>query len=193
MTTGSHVAYTEEEWAKILRKDISTTKKYVVWGNHPGANNAVMEELQRGGQVIVERAKLQQIFNEQRIRLTATPDSDADVLRVGKLVGADRVVFVEALDRGETMSGAYVNAYGGMSRSETVHHVSVSVRAVAVDTGEIVWSGRATTDRPINNPELALPKLAAAAMRRATCLVERGYRWIEYTSDGPWGCVGKGE
>jgi hypothetical protein len=186
MTTGSHAD--SKQWDK---ESGVRQKRVVVWGNNPGTTNAAIERLQRAGDIIVERARLQAVFNEQKIHLTSTPDDDADVLRVGKLVGADRVVFVQASDSSEGISGAYVGPYGGESHFATVHHVSVNVRSVDAETGEILWNGSSTTNQPINDPGLALVLLTHAAMLRALCPVGQGAEWVEFASDGstnPWGC-----
>ena len=49
----------------------------VVWGDHPAAAGTATTWLQKRGLTIVERARLQQLFNEQQIRLTHTPDDEA--------------------------------------------------------------------------------------------------------------------
>ena len=64
----------------------------VVWGNHPAAAGTATTWLQKRGLTIVERARLQQVFDEQQIRLTHTPDDEAQVLRAGKLLGAEMVI-----------------------------------------------------------------------------------------------------
>jgi hypothetical protein len=35
---------------------------------------------------VVERARLKEIMNEQKIRLTNAPDGEADLLKVGRLL-----------------------------------------------------------------------------------------------------------
>jgi hypothetical protein len=189
ISTGSHVPFSDEKWEKIQNKK-DDKLRFVVWGNHAGATQAAVELLQQSGQTVVERARLQELFDEQQIRLTHTSDDDSRVLKVGRLVGADRVVFVEASDRSEVVSGAYVGPYGGASRSNTVHQVSVAVRAVDIANGEVRWSGHSTMTQAITDPEVALPMLTKAAMSRATCALERGNEWIELGSNysGQWGC-----
>ena len=39
----------------------------VVWGNHPAAAGTATTWLQKRGLTIVERARLQQVFDEQRV------------------------------------------------------------------------------------------------------------------------------
>ena len=194
ISTGSRLPVSDEDWQKIItgQKDKLTKHKFVVWGNHSGATHTAIERLQRDGNIVLERARLQEIFEEQKIRLTHTSDDDASILKVGRLVGADRVVFVETSDSSQVLNRAFVGAYGGASRSETVHHVSVSVRAVNLETGEIRWSGHATLSQPVDDPETAFTLLTIAAMDLAVCSLERKeVTWIEFVADDPsrkWGC-----
>ena len=198
ISTGSSVPVSDEDWQKLIagQRDKITKRRFVVWGNHSGATHTAIERLQREGNTVVERARLQEIFEEQKIRLTHTSDDDASILKVGRLVGADRVVFVETSDTSQVLSTAFVGAYGGASRSETVHNISVAVRAVNLETGEIRWSGHATFSQPVNDPEAAMTLLTIAAINRATCPLERGeIKWVEFVGDNnssrKWGCQRK--
>jgi len=141
--------------------------------------NAIIEMFQMKKCTVIERARLQVVLNEQQIRLTHTSDDEADLLRIGKLVGADQMVFAEVVTKSAISSGAFVHAYGGASRSETVYHLSVAVRSVDVETGEIRWSGSAHYGVAINNPEAGIVYLTNAAVTRATCPFEEGYEWSD--------------
>jgi curli biogenesis system outer membrane secretion channel CsgG len=142
-----------------------------------------MTWLQKRGLAIVERARLQEVLNEQMIRLTHTSDDDAALLRVGRLLGADLIVFVEA---GSTKSVAsssemYVGAYGGYGESSSVpvHSSVVNVRAVDIQTGEVVWSGTArypTMDT--GAPEDSFVKLTCQALATAWGFRPAGQREI---------------
>jgi hypothetical protein len=193
ISSGSHVLYSDEKWREIENKTHEKLR-FIVWGNHAGAVSAAIAELQRNHQTVVERARLQEIFDEQKIRLTHSSDDDSSVLKAGRLVGADRVIFIEASDRPQLESGYYVGPYGGAGRSNTVHQVSVAARAVAIESGEVKWSGHSTFSTPISDPEAGIPILTQAAMGRAVCPLERGRVWIEPGENGPnamWGCKAK--
>jgi len=190
ITSGSHVASPQPPTPPA-------NVPFVVWGNHPAAVNRVMVLVQQGGNPIVERARLDAIFDEQKIRLMHSSEDMNALLRVGQMVGAGRVTFVEVEQRSETRSGTIttpgmIAPIGGIwiaapprsdNYSFTLHYVSVAVRTVKVDDGTIRWSGTASYDKPINNPEAAIGFLTEAAMRRAICPIEKGYEWIE---QGPW-------
>lgn len=181
VSTGSHAPFDQ------AAKDKKT--RFVVWSNHPGVANTVTDMIQQKGYTVVERARIMEILNEQKIQLTHSPDDSADVLRVGRLVGADRVVFAEATVRKEAYSTAHVGADYGGARSGTVYHLSVSVRSVAVETGEIRWSGNSYYPGAVGNPEQGLVYLTQSAVNRALCPIEDRYEW----QDGSSGCVRRNE
>lgn len=174
VTTGSHA---------VPGPDTKPIKSVVVWSNDAGVGNTLISIFQKFDVVVVEREQLQQVFKEQQIRLTHTSDDDADILRVGKLIGADRVVFAEASNREARVSSASVDKYGGEYSSQVVYHLRVAVRAVEVETGKIRWSGTAVNAGAVNNPEASLNALAMFAVFRAICPVEKGYVWVELSAE----------
>ena len=210
ITTGSHLRVSDEELAS---KQTKPRGKFVVWGNHQGAINGVIELLHQDGQSVVERARLQTLFDEQKNSLTYGSDDDATLLTVGKLIGAEIVVFVETTERIErvtpsrsTLDRVFLGLEAGGAAQQgrdplylktpptapvTVYRPGVTVRAVKVESGEILWSGRATLTQAVTDPETATLLLTHAAMVRAVCPIERGAAWVEYASDGSrpsWGC-----
>jgi hypothetical protein len=115
------------------------------------------------------------------------------MLRVGKLVGAERIVFAEVTITPAVSSRAYVNQYGGRAQTDTIYHLSVAVRMVNVETGEIRWSGSASYPQPVNNPEVGVVYLTQSAIARAVCRVEDGYKWQERSIWTQGGCSKKEE
>jgi hypothetical protein len=152
----------------------------VVWGDHAGAVGQASLLLQQYGFRVLERARLNQVFNEQSIRLTHTSDDDAQILKVGKLVGAESIVFISTTTTSSQTSAAFVNQYGGGSRSETVTNVSVSARGVDVQSGEVMWTGVAHYPQAINNPEAGILYLTDHAIGRGLCPAEA---WIDSRCD----------
>ncbi|TKB79295.1 MAG: hypothetical protein E8D42_07810 [Nitrospira sp.] len=167
ISTGSHIPYTAEE----IRTDQPQKFRFVVWSNHSGATQAAIQFLQKTHNIVVERARLQEIFGEQRVQLSHSSEDEAKVLRVGRLAGAERVVFVEVVKSDQWTGDGYSRIM--------VYRVSVNVRCIDVETAEIQWSGTAHFDQPIIDPEESIPLLTKVAMSRATCPIERGYKWTE--------------
>lgn len=141
--------------------------RVVVWGEHPSATGTATTWLQKRGLRIVERARLKQVFDEQMIRLTRTADDDAQVLKVGKLLGAETVVFIDTTQTAGLASNFSVNQYGGGGSSTTTYSATVFVRAVNVESGEIVWSGNARYGEPVTSVNEALVKLTCQALATA--------------------------
>jgi hypothetical protein len=141
----------------------------VVWGNHSGAVAQTVTILQQMGFRIVERSRLRQISDEQRITLTNTADDDPQILKVGKMLGAASIVFVDVTSSSSQLSRTMVNQYGGGSRSETVTNLNVAARGVNVESGEVMWSGMAHYPQAINNPEAGITYLTQNAVMHGLC------------------------
>lgn len=188
-SSGSHVPYSDAQWAKIEDKQIEKLR-VIVWGNHAGATQAAVEILRNGGATIVEPTRVQELFDEEHVPLTHTSDDEFHVFKVGRLAGAEQVVYVNASDKPELVSGPSGGTDGGANRSNTLHQVSVSVRSIDMETGALRWRGHSTMTQPITDPEVVIPILTKAALKRATCAIERGRVWVEYgaESSGLWGC-----
>lgn len=65
VTTGSHTTSENIDPAK--------PRRVVVWGNHPAAVNAATQYMQQIKLIVIERARLKAVLNEQKIRLTTPP------------------------------------------------------------------------------------------------------------------------
>ncbi|HXX73905.1 MAG TPA: CsgG/HfaB family protein [Nitrospiraceae bacterium] len=150
----------------------------VVWGNHPAVVDAATQTMQEMKVQVVERVRLKEILNEQKVRLINTSDDEAELLKVGRLLGADQIVFADAAVLSEEVQ-RIVDSYGGFSQAETVYQLSVSVRNTSVETGELRWSGTATYPKPVTNRDEGLIDLTRHAMSHAVCPLENGYTWDE--------------
>lgn len=131
-----------------------TTQRTVVWGKQEEAIVTATTWLQNKGFVLVERGRLQQVFNEQRIQLTHSPEDGPKILHVGRILGADAVVFVDDIVRQDR--------YGG-------YHLSMAVRGVNTETSEILWSGSALLSDGVTDPESTIRRLTILALERAWC------------------------
>lgn len=142
--------------------------RIVIWGGAPVVTGTATIWLQKRGLRVVERAKLLQIFEEQRIRLTHTADDEGPILQVGKLLGAGMVVFTDASVSSGIVSNYSVNAYGGGGGAATVTSASVSIRGVDVETSEVVWNGTARYPKQSGgSQEDALAKLTCQSLATA--------------------------
>ena len=156
--------------------------RVVVWGDHPSATNTATTWLQKRGITVLERAKLKQIFDEQMIRLTHTSDDEGQILRVGKLLGADIVVFVDTPFAKGTSSRFSVTEYGGGGSSSTVYSTSVSIRGINIESSEVIWTGNARYPRDFPGLDDTLAKLTCQALATAWGLRPAGQQEISSQS-----------
>jgi len=155
----------------------SGPNRFIIWSNNPTAQQYLTGEMLFQGHTVVERARLDQLFEEQRMILSHTPEDAANVLRVGRLVGASHVIFIQV----------------DFDEYDKQSPVSVSVRNVVVESGEIVWSGHAYSDERVASHTQAAKIMTGWAVNRAVCPIEAGYRWIEPSSEAEEkGCVPRG-
>ena len=95
---------------------------------------------------MVERAKLDEVFKEQVVRLQYA--DDADVLRIGKLVGAQAIVVGEVQQWERTVG-------------EQVSRVALAFRLVDVESGVVLFNGEGHgSDATADDPE-ALARVIA--------------------------------
>lgn len=129
--------------------------RFVIWSNHAGVSSYLTSVLLQFGQRVVERTRLDQVFKEHKIRLSHAPDDD--VLRVGRLVGATQVLFaeVEIVDK---------SAYFTVDK-----RTSVTLRAVEVESGQVLWAGSARYLESVSNQDQAAVALTYWALARALC------------------------
>ncbi len=100
---------------------------------------------------MVERAKLDEVLKEQVIQLTHS--DDANVLKVGKLVGAQAIIVgeVQQWERRE---------------QERLHSVSLALRMIDVETGLLLFGGEGhltdpTTEDPESSARLIVHRMLA--------------------------------
>lgn len=100
---------------------------------------------------MVERAKLDEVLKEQVIQLTHA--DDANVLKVGKLVGAQAII-VGGVQQWERQEQGRTN------------NVSLSMRMIDVETGQLLFNGEGhladlTTDDPEGSARLIVHRILA--------------------------------
>lgn len=162
---------------------------YMVSGTHPAAVSRVTEWIQREGHLVlvVEHNRVIGIVGEQGVRLSQ-PTSMLDVVEVGQLVGADRIVFVEVTQREEKF-GPNPNSSQGWSQG-TWYYTSAHTQAIQVSEKKVLWDVTARGDRITGSAEYAIQLLTDLAIERATCQTKQWYTWMDRR---PWrkggGCL----
>lgn len=95
---------------------------------------------------IVERAKLEQVFEEQIVQLKYSDEANA--LRVGKIAGAKAIVVGE-VQQWET------------SEPEKMAKVALTLRMIDVETGQLLFDGEGHSNDPISATPDNLARLIA--------------------------------
>lgn len=139
--------------------------RVIVWSNYDSAVGVAVTWLQQKRLRLVERAHLHEVLREQRIQLTNTPIDNESILKIGKLIGANSIVFIDI--SAQSNQRIAINPQGASSWTE--YHLSVTVRGVDIETGEILWSGRAYYPRAGVNPEAGIIHLTQRALEHAWC------------------------
>ncbi|MEC4674722.1 MAG: hypothetical protein VST68_11080 [Nitrospirota bacterium] len=139
----------------------------VVWGDHSSAVDTATTWLLKRGYRVVEQAKLNEVFREQKITFTHTDEDTGRLLQVGKLLGANQVIFLDTDFLQHLADDTYSNAYVGRANSYALYDIGVSVRGIDIESEEIQWTGTATYSGGISNPQEGLGHLTRSALAKA--------------------------
>jgi hypothetical protein len=129
-----------------------------VWGTEPEAIKSLQTWLLKQRIPLIDDVKLNQLANEKGLH---QPVSNPDVLKLAKSLGANQVVFVDA--------DVYKSQKDEMlSLGQPVtFKVSIFVRALNAETGEIDWSGKAQSTEPFTNLTEGIHQLTCHALATA--------------------------
>lgn len=155
----------------VLHPPAKPMARVLVWGSHSSpamttAIKATNEILQKVGMTIIERKSPLLRPQKQGPPPRRGDNWEAEILKAGKDVGVDHVVFVDTTDR-------LVPEETARSSTASLYDERVSVRAVGVETGKVVFEGTARWSHPIESPGQHIRELTAYAIARAICLPEK--------------------
>ena len=126
----------------------------MVWGNDPIAVDAAMIWLQAHGFGTVERRKLQRLLAEQPRPLTGTWADAAQLVGLGRGIGAEQLVYVDMAVKPVVFSRPFLKDLGSKPpEKETLYYIQVSIHGVEVQTGEETWGGSAQMAFPVPEVE----------------------------------------
>jgi Protein of unknown function (DUF3365) len=147
---------TETDGSYVRLPDDST--RAIVWGNHPDAVQSLKTWLLKRRITVVDEAKVSQISGAHNSL------SYADVLKAAKVAGAKQVVFVET-----DISSQRFDIVRQLR-----HKVSLHIRALDVDSGEIAWNGKARSTEPFTDLTEGINQLTCHALATAWGLRQAG-------------------
>ncbi len=191
VTTGFHVP--------VAQNAQTVKRRYVIWSNHPAVEQAIIEGLQNAGHTVIDRTRVEDALPERKSKPIRTHADEAAILDAAQRIEVERVVFAQVTITpavvGRTNHSPSSNGdapaklfFSGAFFSDPAFNAEVSVHSVAVDTGELRWSGTASYPAPITNPDKGAVSLARIAIARAKCLVTAGFEWKELDETGG-GCL----
>lgn len=137
--------------------------KTIVWGSSNGAVQHLTTWLMKSGLTVVDRTKLLQYAQDHEVRLNQSRNVESEVLRMGKGIGAQLVIFVST----KISSGENLVFQSGLPTKQAIHNGAVFIRAVDVATGEINWSGTARYVKDFSNFEDGIARLSCYALAKA--------------------------
>jgi hypothetical protein len=129
-----------------------------VWGTEPESIKSLQSWLLKQRIPLIDDVKLNQLANEKGLH---QPVSNPDVLGLAKSLGANQVVFVDA-DVYKSQQDEMLS----LGQSVTFK-VSIFVRALNAETGEIDWSGKAQSTEPFTNLTEGIHQLTCHALATA--------------------------
>jgi hypothetical protein len=145
--------------------------RVAVWGLRPVVTDTVVQWLQRQRLIVLEPAKLQELFDRDNIRVSRSFADERHALRMAKELGVSLVVFTESAI-GETVVSSPSAVAGTAPFPGTVptafSSASVTVRGVEVASGELAFSATARYPQQLDvaGPD-TLAMLACRALETA--------------------------
>ena len=155
---------TETDGSYLRLPDNST--KALVWGTDPDAVKSLKTWLLKQRISLIDDVKLNQLASEMGLH---QPVSNPDVLKLSKTLGAKQVIFVDA-DVYKSQGGDIAVVF----RQAPVYKVSLFIRALNAETGEIDWSGKAQSTESFTNLSDGIHQLTCHALATAWGLREAG-------------------
>ena len=156
---------TQTDGSGSALKSPNTATKAMVWGDRPEAVQSLTTWLMKRGFTLIDGIKLNQLASETLVRL-----SKADIPKLAKIAGAKQVIFIDADVSSET--GTEIEKVLGQSRS--YYTVSVFIRAMDTETGELQWNGKAHSTDKFTNLTEGMHQLTCHALATAWGLREPG-------------------
>ena len=151
----STLPVTETDGSYLKLPDPST--RVVVWGTPPEAVRSVITWLLKQGYIVVDELKISQLARETSSHV---PLSNVEVLKLAKMAAAKEVIFVEA----EVLTWRSPELLDVFVGNPNAYKVSLFIRALNVETGEIDWSGKAISTEKFRDLSKGMHQLTCNAL-----------------------------
>lgn len=183
---------TEAFRTHVATKTVDERLVYVVWVDHEWVRDAVDGWLHDRGHTIVDPIVFQKILDENKLKITNSPDDEKLVMFGARLAGAQQVLFGSSKISSEFEGRRLITEHGGLGQKETYYDVMVSLRSYDLETGNLAWRASAKYSKPTGYPMPSLVTLSVWAIARGMCPTEEGFEWRDPKSvDDRAGCFAK--
>ena len=162
----STIPATETDGSYWKLPDPST--RVVVWGTHPEAVRSLATWLLKQGYIVVDELKISQLARENSSHL---PLSSVEVLKLAKITGAKEVIFVDA----EVLTWRSPELLDVFVADPNAYKVSLYIRALNVETGEIDWNGKALSRERFKDLSKGMHQLTCNALATGWGLQRPGF------------------
>jgi len=150
---------TDGTYAKLPNASV----KAVIWGTRPEGVQSLTTWLMKRGMTLVDDVKINQMASEIRMNQSGTTISNADIFKMGKTVGAKQIVFIDT--DVSTWRTSEMEAFFG--QTQNIYTASVFIRALDAESGEIQWSGKASSMDKFTNLKEGIHQLTCHALATA--------------------------
>lgn len=137
--------------------------KAAVWGTRQEGVQSLTTWLMKRGLTLIDSVKMNQMANDIRANQPGSTVSQADVFKMGKLVGAKEVILIDT-DVTTWRTNQIEVAFG---QTPTVYTAAVFIRALDAESGEIHWSGKALSMDKFTNLTEGIHQLTCHALATA--------------------------
>jgi hypothetical protein len=192
--SGFSTAYpvTEAFRTHFATKTVDERLVYVIWVDHEWVRDAVDSWLRDRGHSIVDPVVFQKLLDENKLKITNTPDDEKVVMIGARLAGAQQVLFGTSKISSEFEGRRLITEHGGLGQKETYYDVMVALRSFDLETGNLAWRSSARYSKATGYPMPSLVTLSVWAIARGMCPTEEGFEWRDPTSvNDRAGCLAK--
>ena len=161
--------------------------RVLIWSNYPEAEPLLLEWVREHNAQVIEPVVVQEAILRHHLLLEPEPGVEDMLRHLGRLVGANRVLFATVMPQSHALNRMYSGYKQGYPRVySTLFDPTVRVRCFGVDRSTLYWSVTATGTSPTFFAEPSVTELTQTALHRASCEADSGTQWTDDT-----GCVSK--
>jgi hypothetical protein len=147
--------------------------RVLVWSNDPKVEPLLADWARKQDAEVIEPAIVQDAIRRHHVVIEPEPGVENVLRDLGRLVGANRVLFAAVIRQSRPLTIMYSGYKEGHPRVTTLFDPIVTVRSLAVDAPITHWSVSATGASSTFVLDPTVADLTQTALRRASCEADR--------------------